>query len=89
MTSAGYGHALLLAAGELVRHALFQPFQMDDFQYPHDLASNDIFGGLAQFQGIGDIVKYVHVGPDRVGLEYHADVALFGNNGAYVVFHID
>ena len=44
-----------------------------------DFFGHEIFGDLlpAADQGKGNVLKYIHVRPDRVGLEYHADIALF------------
>ena len=79
---------MLLAAGELVGHAFFEMVEADDFEDAHDLASEDIAGGLSQLERVGHVVKYVHMGPDGVGLEYHADAPLFRRRRSHVVFHV-
>ena len=78
----GQGHALLLTAGQLGGQAVRVLAQMDDGQHPADVFLDRLPGRFFDGQRVGHVVKHVHVRPDGVGLEHHADVPLFrGHEG--------
>ena len=72
------GDALLLTARELVRKALGQMAQSQLFEDRHDAHSRLLPHHAAQLEAIGDIVEDIAMGPQGVGLEHEADVALLG-----------
>jgi len=79
----GLGHqgarerdALLLAAGELGRGALFHAFQVHEAQRLGHALADDLLGDVADLQRVGDVVEHIHVRPDGIGLEHHAEPAL-------------
>ncbi len=75
---AGEGDALLLPAGELIGVAAAEIGQLDEPQHLGD-PRGDLRRRLARhLQAECDVVGYRHVGEQRVGLEYHADLALVG-----------
>ena len=75
---AGQGHALLLAAGELVGHALLHAGELHQLQYLRDPLLDLVLGYLAQPQAVGHVVKDIVVGKQRVALEHHGRVPLVG-----------
>ena len=73
--------ALLLAAGELGRLALGQMVERDRGEHAHHLVADlAAWRSPAHLQREGDVLEHVHVRPDRVGLEHHAEVALVGRH---------
>ena len=78
---ARHGEALLLAARELGRIPLREAAELDHVERPaHPVP--DLGARLpADPQGKSDIVEHVHMRPDGVGLEDHADAAPVGRNG--------
>ena len=76
----GQGHALLLAAGELVRVARRQRLQADLGQDVVHLLGDDVLGDPPQLQPVGHVVLDGLVRPERVGLEDQAEVALLGRD---------
>ena len=71
-------HALLLAAGELPRQARSSPSRRTRRNAPRTFASISARGCRRILSGNADVVDYSHVRKQRVVLEHHADVALFG-----------
>ena len=87
---AGQGDALLLAAGELGRHAvgvLVDLHHAQDFVRP---AVALLPGHPAGLEAVGDVVAHGHVGEHGVVLEHHAHVALVGGDVVdHLVVHAD
>jgi len=77
---AGQGHALLLAAGELRGGPLLEAVELDEAQGPGDLPFDLLPGLVAGLQRVGHVVEDVHVGPDGVGLEHHAEAPPVGRD---------
>ena len=75
---AGERHALLLAAGELVGHAVFHALEADHAQDAVDFLGDLLLGELAQLEAVGDVVEDVVVRQQGVALEDHRGVALVG-----------
>src|SRR5690606_29170378 len=74
---AGEGDALLLATGQLSDAAAAVARKTHEFEDRfHPLLD---FGGgeTAEFQAKGEVLEYIHMGPERVALEHHAGGALF------------
>ena len=71
------GNALLLAARELIGETSRILTEVHNFQHPFHTCADVIAGPLLNGQRIGHIVKYIHVRPDRIALEYHADIPSF------------
>ncbi len=69
--------ALLLAAGQLGRLALGEVVELDGVQHAHHLVAD--FGARilpgADFERERRVLEHVHVRPDRVRLEHHAEAA--------------
>ena len=78
---AGERDALLLAAGELVGHALLHAGQLDEIEDARDALLHLRLGHLAQAQAVGDVVVDVVVREERIALEDHRRVALVGRQG--------
>ena len=74
----GQGHALLLATGELVGHAVLHALQAHHLEDVGHLALDLVLGHLAELEAVGHIVKDVVVREQGVGLEDHGGVALVG-----------
>ena len=74
---AGERHALLLAAGELAGDAVGVLNQVHGGEHALHLLADGRLVLLLDGQRVGDVVKDRHVRPDGIGLEDHADVALF------------
>jgi hypothetical protein len=73
---AGQRHALLLAAGELVRELVGVAGQADQFEQFGDAC---LFAVAAEpSQAEADVLRHRQVRKQRVILEHHADAALFG-----------
>ena len=68
--AAGNGHALLLAAGQLVDAAAFKALQADDLEHLEHLRADLILGHLFQAQTEGDVLKHVQVREQRILLEH-------------------
>ena len=79
---AGKRQTLLLTAGELGGFALGEMIETDRSQHAHHLVADLLLvrAVLANFQRESRIGEHRHVGPDRVGLEHHAEVAAIGRN---------
>ena len=77
---AGERHALLLAAGEVGRHAVLEMIDLDDLENAVDLALYFILRQLAVAQAEGHVIKYIHVREYRIILEHHADVPFVGGD---------
>ena len=74
------GHALALAAGELLGLALEQLVDVQDAGGFLDPLIDLSFGGVAQLEAEGQVVVDGHVGVEGVVLEDHGDVAVFGQD---------
>ena len=85
---AGEGDALLLAAGELVGHALAVAGEADLGEGGVDAAGDLVLREPAELQAEGDVPEDVHVGPEGVALEDHAGRALL-RGGAGDVLAVD
>lgn len=70
------GHALLLAAGELVRVALSQLAQAQLVQHILNALAHFAAGHAAQLERIGHVVEHGLVRPKRIRLEHQAQVAV-------------
>ena len=76
----GQGHALLLPAGKFRRQTLLQTGHADHLDGFHDAVANLILRPFGDLQGIGDILEYTHVRPDRVILKDHTQAAAVGGD---------
>src|SRR5450830_1238676 len=72
---AGQGHALALAAGQLVRVARGEVVQFHQLEGFHDALVAVVGIDLLHLQAEGDVLFHGHVGEQRVALEHHADRA--------------
>ena len=77
---AGEGHALALAAGELVRAAGAEAGQRHHGQRVGDAAIEGRAVEVLLAQAVADIFRHAEVGEDRVGLEDHVGRALVGRD---------
>ena len=68
--------ALALTTGKLMRAALGQRFEPDHGERPVHAAHALLLGDPAHTQRERDVLRDVHVRPQRIGLEHHADVPL-------------
>ena len=68
----GQGDALLLTAAELRCRPVLEPVELHEMKRLFDLPSDLLFGFVPGLEGVGHVVEHVHVGPDGVGLEHHA-----------------
>ncbi|MNF70462.1 hypothetical protein D3C84_523730 [compost metagenome] len=75
---AGQGHALALAAGQLVRLALGVLAHLHQLEHLGDPRVDLLPGHLVLFEAEGDVVGHAHVREQRVGLEHHVDRPLVG-----------
>ena len=72
------GHALLLPSRELPGVAVLEAHQVH-LAEPLGEPGGDLPGGeLAELETVGDVGGRRHVGPERVVLEDHADIAVVG-----------
>src|SRR5262249_38560912 len=69
---------LALSAGELGSVAIGKVGKAHKLEHPHCSLPDDRNRRTPDAQPIGDIVEYGHVWPQRVTLENHSDVAVFG-----------
>ena len=76
--AAGKGHALLLAARELVGIAAFQPLQPQQRHHPLQLLVAPGLGRILHAQGKDDVLRDGLMGEEQEVLEHHADVAAIG-----------
>ena len=81
----GQGHALLLAAGELVRLASLVAGEMDELEHLPGAAGDLVLGHVPALEPEGDVLADVEVGEEGVVLEDHVDRALVGR----IVGHVD
>ena len=56
---------------------------MDRLQNLRDSGVDFILAHMLDSQRIGHIIKHIHMGPYRVGLEYHSDIPLFRRNKSF------
>ena len=69
--AAGQGHALTLAAGELMRFTLCELLHMHQRQHLLHPAGDFGLGQFVLLEAKGDILLHRHMGKQRVGLEHH------------------
>src|SRR5204862_327485 len=72
------GDPLLLAAGELARVARLEPREVHLGEALLEAAGDRRGVELPEPEPVGDVRPHGHVGPERVVLEDHPDVALVG-----------
>ena len=77
---AGQGHALALAARQLVRLALAIVLQLDQRQQFGDAVGDLGLGQVVALEAIGDVLLHVHVREQRIGLEHHVDGPVVGRH---------
>ena len=75
---AGQGHALLLAAGELVGHAAFHAAHLHQVQHGLNPLLDLGLGNLPELEAVGHVVKHIVMREQRIALEHHGGVALVG-----------
>ena len=68
---------LLLAAGKLRRAALGESAETDDFKRMRDPLADGFIRFAADTQRESHVLEDRQMGPDRVGLKHHAQLALF------------
>ena len=73
-------HALLLAAGELVREAVAEVAEAEVAERRVDALADLGGGDLAQLETVADVVGDGLVRPEGVGLEHQAEVAFLGRH---------
>ena len=75
------GDPLLLTAAQLCGRPVLEPVELDEMERLFNLFF-DLFPGLVPgLKGVGHVVEHVHVGPDGVGLEHHAQPAFLRRDG--------
>ena len=74
------GDALALAAGELARLAVQVAAEVQDRRRLLDAGLDLLLGDVAQLQSEGEVVADGHMRIERVALEDHRDVAVFGRD---------
>src|SRR5215218_6053025 len=77
---AGERDALLLPATELRRRPHHELLHADHAQYLGNTLLDLTLAGALHAQAVGDVLEHAHVRPDRVALEYHRQLALFGQH---------
>ena len=82
--AAGQGHALALAAGELVRLTLRELLHVHQAQHLGHARGNFSLRQLILLQAKGDILLHRHMREQRVGLEHHVDRALIRRHAGEV-----
>jgi hypothetical protein len=78
-------HALLLAAGQLVRFALGEAAELHEFQHGGDALGDFHLRHAVLFQTEGYILLDVHVRKQRVGLEHHVHGPLVRRHARHVL----
>src|SRR5438876_2264778 len=81
--------ALLLASRKLGGIAICQLFERYGVQYSHYPVADILLAQLPYLEREGGVLKYVHVRPDGVGLEHHAEIAPVGCNEDALLRRID
>ena len=76
--SAGEGHALLLAAGDLAGLAVLQFFHAHEAQHGIDRRLHFALGFPEHFKAKGDVLRHRHMREQRIALEHRVDVPLEG-----------
>ena len=77
---ARHRHALLLAAGHLVRVAVAHAFELHQFQRVPDPLFDLALVDMADMEAVGDVLIDGHVGEQRVLLKDHRGIALVGRD---------
>jgi hypothetical protein len=77
---AAHGHALALAAGQLLGFALQQVLDAQDVRRLAHAGVDLRLGIAAQLQAEGHVLVDAHVRVERVVLEHHGDVAVLGRH---------
>ena len=78
-------HALTLAAGKLVDAAILEARDVGQPNQFGDARGAFVLRHAADFEAIADIVGDAHIRKQRVGLEDHADIALFDRHLGHVL----
>jgi hypothetical protein len=78
-------HALLLAAGQLVRLALGEAAELHEFQHGGHALGDLRLRHAVLLQAEGDILLDVHVRKQRVGLEHHVHGPLVRRHARHVL----
>ena len=73
----GQSDTLLLPTGKLVGQAIGIPGEVNGFQNLVNPCPDLFSLHMFNLQRIGDVVKYIHMGPYSVRLKNHSDIALF------------
>ena len=81
----GQGHALALAARDLVDPALGEMGDAHQLKHPPDPRVALGPGDAAQAQAVADIASHGHVGKQGVGLEHHADAAALDRQRRHIL----
>ncbi len=79
------GHALALAAGEMVRLAPGECLHVHQLEHLGHAFVDFPARQLVLLEPEGDVLCHRHVGKQGVGLEHHVDRALIGRNGGDVL----
>ncbi|MNF52681.1 hypothetical protein D3C84_340350 [compost metagenome] len=77
---AGQGHALALAAGELVRLALGVLGHVHQLEHLFDAGVDFTLGQTVLLEAEGDVLGHRHVREQGIGLEHHVDRPLVGRH---------
>ena len=81
----GQGHALLLAAGHLLRVLFRLVGKSDQFQFLHGLAAAFRTVHASDFKAEFHVLQRGHVREQRVGLEHHGHVTLVDGHAGHVL----
>ena len=74
------GDTLLLPSAQFGRGAFFKALQLNEFEHFLNTLPDLILCGVLVLKGKSHVVEHVHVWPDGVGLEDHAQAPLFRRN---------
>src|SRR6202040_4436718 len=81
---AGKRYALPLPARKLIDAAVFQAFDTGErHQFGYSCAALGA-AKAADFQTVSDVFREIHVGKQRIRLEYHADIAPFDWHATHI-----
>src|SRR5262249_21559518 len=81
--------ALLLAAGKLGGVAIDQLIERDRVEHAHHPLADLLLGQPAHLEWERRVLEHVHVRPDGVGLEHHAEIALVRRDEDALVRGVD
>jgi len=74
--TAGEGDALPLAARKFLDPPIGETAETDAFQHRFDALRDFTLGNFPGLQRVGDVLGHIHMRPQGIGLEDHADTAL-------------